>query len=217
MKQIERWFSILTNPWVIAIYWLVVVISYFYLDQPLALYLHSLNLDPKFPILSWITQLGSAKIYIILLLVLALICRYIIQNKKAERYFWFLWLCVFIANLVGSVFKTILGRARPEELINHQQFGFTGWHFGQDAFSSFPSGHVTVVTSLLVGLTVLFPRYCYAFLTTAVIVIITRVLLTRHYLSDVLATFYLVFIGLNLLFYLVRRYYPKMWSLIPNE
>lgn len=213
MQLFDRWLSIILKPWVIVGFLVVIVLSYVYVDRPLALWLYPFDLKKEWPFLYWITCLGITQAYLIILPLIALIASYGLHNKTAGMRVWFVWLCVLFAGTLNLILKLILGRARPELLFDQQLFGFYGWHT-QKAFFSFPSGHVTAMTSLMLGLTILFPRYRYAFVIGGLLVISTRVLLTYHYLSDILATMYLTCLELGLLFYVVRRWYPKTWGLV---
>ncbi|MDP3704712.1 MAG: phosphatase PAP2 family protein [Legionellaceae bacterium] len=209
----KSYWDVMLNPWLTISVILVIVLSYVYVDRSLALFLHQLHLKKELPILYWITCLGVTQAYLILL-PLAAACSFLfVHNKKAEHRLWFLWSCVLFTSLINIILKMTLGRARPELFFDQQLFGFYGWHV-QESFYSFPSGHTTAITSLMLGLMISFPRYRYAFAIMGLLVISTRVLLTYHYLSDILATMYLTCIELGLLFYMIRRWHPKTWGLV---
>ena len=185
-----------------------IVLSYLYLDKPLADWLFSLNLQDKYPILTWVTCLGNMKIYLILLFVLALLCRYGQQvGGIGEQRAWFLLLCVALSNAVCGVLKVSLGRARPDLWLNHHEYGFS-WFQMDKLHMSFPSGHTTTIMSLVFGLSVLFPRYWAAFIFAGVLVTLSRVLLLQHYLSDVVAAMY---VTLVVVIALVAVFQKKGW------
>ena len=98
--------------------------------------------------------------------------------------------CLLLVNLFGFVLKIILSRARPDLLFDGNLFGFYWFKFS-DLYWSFPSGHSITVVSLASGLSVLFPKYFYALFAVAFLVIVTRVFLCFHYLSDVMTGAYL--------------------------
>lgn len=196
MSEFDKLFKIMTRFPIVMAYILVIAGSFFYLDKPVAYFFHAMDLKQQIPLLSWITNLGIGAVDISLLFLFALLFRYVYRNKQWETRCWFLFLCVFIPNLICVVLKLLLGRARPELLFEQSLFGFYGLH-ANSQFWSFPSGHTTTVMSLIFGLSVVFPRYILAFLVTGFIIIATRVLLTDHYLSDVLATTYLTLIEIG--------------------
>lgn len=197
LKQMMRW-------WVVIGYLSFTVVSFFYFDKPIAYYFYGLDVKNSLPVIYWLTKLGIGAIDITALLLLALFFRYIYKNKQFETRSWFLWLCALVPNLICLVLKMTLGRARPELLFDDHQFGFYGFHTSSQ-FWSMPSGHTTTVMGIVFGLCVLFPRYCIAFILFGLGIASTRVFLTDHYLSDVLATTYLTLLEIGGLLYFSRQ------------
>src|SRR6185503_5144895 len=78
--------------------------------------------------------------------------------------------------------KTLTGRYRPSQWIKHGG-GDTFWHDG--AFS-FPSGHVLLFGSILVPIALLYPR-ARRLLALLAFVMIARVAVNEHFVSDVIA------------------------------
>lgn len=200
----ERLLAIMTNPWVVVSYSGLVILSFFYVDQSLAYYLHGFDLKKNFYVLNWLTHIGSSGLCLGVLFLLALFFRYIQHNKTSEQRSWFLALCVLLPSVICVVLKIILGRARPELLFSDHLYGFYGFHT-QSLFWSLPSGHTTTVTGLIFGLIILFPRYVYVFLLIGIIGISTRILLTQHFLSDVLTAAYLALLEIGFLMWWLRR------------
>nr|WP_232220646.1 hypothetical protein [Legionella tunisiensis] len=58
------------------------------------------------------------------------------------------------------------------------------------------------------GLSILFPRYFYAFILAGLTIAFSRVFLTHHYLSDVLTASYLTLLEVGILLCILRR---KSW------
>jgi membrane-associated phospholipid phosphatase len=172
--------------------------SMLYVDQPLAEWLYSLHLGQEWPWLWSLTGLGETKIYLLGLLALALVARFVFKHKRWEQRFWFLWLCVAIPELVCVVIKIIAGRARPELWFTQQLYGFYGPHL-ERLFWSFPSGHTTTIMGFALGLCALFPRYIGLYLLLACAVVTSRVLLLEHYLSDVLMATWLCYVEIMLI------------------
>jgi len=190
MTHFDTLYSIIKKPAVVMAYILILVLVFNFADRPIAHYFHHFALRSNAPILVYITFLGKSSLYAFIFILLGLSARYLIKHKIWEERACFLLACVVLCNAVASVFKLVLGRARPELLFNEQLFGFY-WFKLNDMFFSFPSGHTVTVGALAAGLSILFPRYCYLFLTGALLVITTRVVLYYHYLSDVMAGLYL--------------------------
>ncbi len=76
------------------------------------------------------------------------------------------------ASIASSVIKAVVGRARPD---------------GASSSHAFPSGHAAVMFAVAFVLAKRFPRFRYAFYCGAFTVALSRVLLLKHYPSDVLA------------------------------
>lgn len=200
----ERLLFLMTRPWVVISYFILMIVSYLYIDQWVAYYFHRFDLRGNWPPLVWLTHLGSNVLYLSTLFILAVFFRYIRPDKVREARCWFLWLCVFIPSSICLVLKILFGRARPEILFDQQLYGLFGIKL-QTSFWSFPSGHSTTIMGLLLGLTVLFPRYFYVLVGTGLAVVSSRVLLTEHYLSDVMVASYLALLEVGLLTYWLRR------------
>ena len=207
MTPFERIEKNMLRPWVAIPYLCFVTMSFLYFDQSIALYFHQMNLRLKLPFIHWLTHLGTGELYVAGLFILALYFRYVRPIKKHEVRCWFLWLCVFVPYFICAILKINLGRARPELFFDKQLYGFYGFHLNSQ-YWSFPSGHTSAITGLGLGLVILFPRYCYAFVMSGLLLISTRVLLTNHYCSDVLTTVYLTSLEIVLLVLVLRR---KAW------
>lgn len=211
MRYVEGWIKRFMNPWVMLGYSLLVGLVYTYLDQPLASYFHKLNLHERLPILEWVTQFGRSSLYLLVLPCIAVYVRYIKRSKRLEWRIWFVWFALVITCGLAFGLKIVLGRARPELLFDQHLFGFYGYHLSA-LYHSFPSGHATLTTALMLCLTLLLPRYRLLWLVLFVLIIATRVLLTYHYLSDVLVTCYLVVIECRILLYGIERECPLYWA-----
>lgn len=99
-----------------------------------------------------------------------------------------LFLCVAVvaAMLIGETLKWLFGRYRPVMLFEHGLYGFSWLAAGGD-MHSFPSGHSFRIFSAMTALCLLLPRARVPFVAVAVAVGVSRVLVCRHFPSDVLA------------------------------
>jgi lipid A 4'-phosphatase len=170
-------------------------LSVAFLDVPLARYFHDGGpaLHHAFRI---ITALGVSTGYLIVAAVLALGFYFAAQRiadaararlfaENAARAF-FVFLAVALSGLVGIILKPIFGRARPKLLFADHVYGFT-WHGAHADYWSFPSGHTLTIVGLAAALSLIHPRGRPFYIAAAVLVAASRVVLTQHYLSDVLA------------------------------
>lgn len=197
-------FNTLKNPWVLLSYLLLVILCFTLVDKHLALYFHQLNLGTTRKILSLFTNLGAWFIYVGIFLAAGTYFRFIKKHAINEATSWFLLGCVLIPNLFNFVLKITLSRARPELLFTENLYGFY-WLQWKDAYWSFPSGHAVTVASLAAGLSTIVPKYFYAFMGAALLVALTRVVLYRHYLSDIMVGFYLALLVVGFFAHYMKR------------
>lgn len=211
MTQFEKTFNLMKKPLIIGIYAVLVILSYYFVDKSVANYFHQLDVRTTLPILNVLTAFGKWKIYIVLFTLLGLYFRYVQKNDRFEARAWYLLGCVLLPNILGFIIKVCLSRARPDLLFSHNQFGFY-WFQRTDLYWSFPSGHALTVIGLASGLGVLFPKYFFSFLGLASLVVLSRVFLYHHYLSDVMTGFYLsvLVVGLFTEFLERKDYLTKM-------
>lgn len=208
MTSFDRLFRGMTKPWVVISYVLLVTLSFLYLDKPIALFVHGLDLGNRLILLKALSWVGLSAGYLIGLPVLALVLRYVLKNITWACRTWFVWFCIFIPDLIAVGLKTIFGRARPELLFQEQLYGFQWFKHGH-LYHSFPSGHTTTIMGLVFGLCIIMPRYRWLFLCLGVAVGISRILLLQHYLSDVLTAAYLALIEVWIMQRVLQRYAPK--------
>ncbi|MBP6919116.1 MAG: phosphatase PAP2 family protein [Legionellaceae bacterium] len=211
MRQVERWINGATHPVVVPIFLALIVASYLLWDQSLALKMHDLALTQHYPVITWVTQLGKSLYWLAVLPLIALFFRHGHRIKQMEWRIWFLWITLVIANGSCFLLKTLLGRARPELLFSDHIFGFFGY-MTNSLYHSFPSGHTTQVTTAVLSLSLLYPKQRWLFLSIGTLILATRVLLTKHYLSDVLATVLLVCFEYRLFLYIVAQQCPLYWK-----
>lgn len=208
MTSFDRLFKGMTKPWVAISYVFLVVLSFLYIDKPLTLFCASLDWGQFVVVLNGLTFLGYKTMYVLGLPVFALVFRYVLKHRTWACRTWFLWLCVFVPNAIGAVFKILVGRARPELLLQAQEYGFK-WVHMDHLHHSFPSGHTATIMGLVFGLWIVMPRYRFMFLCFGVAVGISRILLLQHYLSDVLTAAYLALIEVWIMQRVLQRYAPK--------
>jgi len=103
-----------------------------------------------------------------------------------------LYVCVTVSSvmILGETFKWVFGRYRPVMHFEHALYGFQ-WFSSQGKMHSLPSGHSFRVFSAMTALGLVLPRWRVLFLTLAALVAISRVVVTRHFPSDVVAGAYL--------------------------
>ncbi len=161
--------------------------SYFYIDKILAIYFHNFNTSYTYVWLTatfqYITKLGEAHYSLILFFLLFLIFH---KLKKSFAYkMLYLFSAVAISGILVDLIKITVARVRPIMLFEHDLYGFVWFKFGSE-FNSFPSGHSATAFALGIGLALLYPRYKHLFVLIAGLIVMSRVILSLHYLSDTL-------------------------------
>lgn len=97
----------------------------------------------------------------------------------------FVFVSVASSGLLVNLLKYLFGRARFNALMLRGEYGFYFFEAGYD-FSSFPSGHANTAIALAIALSCLWPRARRLFLLAGVLLALSRVVVTAHYLSDAL-------------------------------
>lgn len=163
----------------------LVAVSYFYWDIPLAIYCKSLNREVV-DIAELVTISGEARWYYILLILTYFPLRIIWKNKTWSMKLLFIFLSLSASGLVNLVVKWLAGRNRPINYFTHGLYGFNYFGVGYE-LTSLPSGHAVTAFSIASAVSILFPRAGIAAFVIAISIGTTRIILTSHYLSDVIA------------------------------
>jgi membrane-associated phospholipid phosphatase len=112
------------------------------------------------------------------------------QRRRASRLVMVMVLGGVLTGLVANVFRSLIGRTRPEVPVEQGWYGPIKdghWIAGQYAYSSFPSGHTSAAAGFGLVLFLVGRRAGFAGLAYAVLVAWSRVQLGVHRPSDVAA------------------------------
>ncbi|MDP3558772.1 MAG: phosphatase PAP2 family protein [Legionellaceae bacterium] len=191
MTNFDALFHTLKRPSFLIGMFVLLIYLFCYIDIPIAESCHFLRDTWLHPLCSIFTVLGFGAFYLVLLPALALCTRYLGSSRLWARRFLFLWGGLVCTSLFCMLCKVLLGRARPDLWFSHHWFGFFGFKW-DNLFWSFPSGHTATGMGLAYLATCLHPKYWYAYWGLGTIIAISRVLMDYHYVSDVLATAYVV-------------------------
>jgi undecaprenyl-diphosphatase len=114
----------------------------------------------------------------------------------------FLFTAIAVPGLFVTIVKRFIGRARPGVGGSLDPFLFDPFKWTA-AYAGMPSGHATTAFAVLVAFGTLWPRARTALLIYAVLIAISRVVVTAHYPTDVLAGALVGAVGAMM----VRRYF----------
>lgn len=98
----------------------------------------------------------------------------------------FLFLAIGVPGLVVAIVKRMIGRARPLVGGSLDPYLFAPFIWRAD-YASLPSGHTTTAFSVLVAFGSLWPRGRTVLWIYALVILASRLVVTAHYPSDVLA------------------------------
>jgi membrane-associated phospholipid phosphatase len=112
---------------------------------------------------------------------------------------------VAVSGIAADLLKMLFGRARPRLFFQQGVYGFDLLRV-EHAWISFPSGHAATAASAALTLSLLFPRFRAVFLCAGTVIALSRVVLTQHYLSDVIAG---AFLGVSTVLFLYRIHFQQ--------
>lgn len=180
----------------------------------------SMNVDQQGELhrfLNAYANIGLGWPYVVGFFFLFVISRFKLKNDTLTLQSLYLFLSVAISGLACDVLKLFFGRPRPQ-LYLHQHlvhFTFLGPHAGHMAhYASFPSGHATTIAAVAVAVAFLWQRWRMPMLLLMLSVSAARVLLLRHFVSDVIAG---MLLGGLCSFVLYRCFYLRWQTLSHNR
>ena len=95
----------------------------------------------------------------------------------------FVFLAIALPGLTVTIVKRLIGRVRPSDL---GPFAYIPWSW-QPAYASMPSGHTTTAYAAAVAVGAVWPRARVPMWIFAGVIALSRVVITAHYVSDVVA------------------------------
>jgi membrane-associated phospholipid phosphatase len=189
MRALQRWLTALI---LVA---LAVVVSYFWIDRPLALIVHGLLPAPKQEVFKPLTHLPDPLIpaAAIAFIVIGL---YAVTGRTLTRFPRTVAVCSFsltMAQTIKDLLKHVFGRTWPETWVNNNPsfihngtYGFN-WFHGGNGYESFPSGHMTATCALISVLWICYPRWRPLYALAVAAVAVGLIGANFHFLSDVIA------------------------------
>ena len=173
------------------------ILSYAFVDIQTALWFHSLGKNRVYELFEKITLFGDSLSYLVGGLLLFVVFR---KKKSSIAYSGlFLFSSVAASGLTADLIKYIGGRARPTLYFSDHLFGFDFFHW-EYAWTSFPSGHSATAFSVAMFLSMLYPRWRFVAFFAALLIAFSRIFLSQHYISDVIAGSFLGIVSTALLY-----------------
>lgn len=191
---VARWLTFLRSPWFIAPALLFTGITAFlsvrYLDIPVAKFFYGYRETSFYETFVNISYLGESSFYLLFFALFWWVTRR--RDSRTASISLYLFLTVLYSGLIVNFLKLVFGRSRPELLFSADQiyaFHFFNFQFSEFMHQSlsFPSGHAATSFSLGLALSLLFPRYRFLFMATAIVIALSRIIVFMHYPADVIA------------------------------
>jgi membrane-associated phospholipid phosphatase len=179
---------------------LAVVISYFWLDRPIALFVHNQLPRNSRVLLEPITYIPNPLIWVATITFLALGIQGLAGRplSKLQAAILLCSVSLVMAETIKSELKFVFGRTWPEtwhqnnpSFIHDGIYGFNLFH-GGDAYQSFPSGHITAICAAASVLWIYYPRLRPIYLIVTLATLVSLVGTNFHFLSDTIAG---IFVG----------------------
>lgn len=162
----------------------LVLLFYFLLDRPIALYLYEYA--------PFLKKIGAATSDIFS--PFTIICagpivfflnKILWKKQKIHDISQLLLFAAPVSYVATKIIKNIAERARPKTFFSEGMYGFQT-HAESLKDSSFPSGHACALGALAGTLSCFYPKYTWYFMAAALFFSLARVIKLDHFFSDIL-------------------------------
>ncbi|MCX6141424.1 MAG: phosphatase PAP2 family protein [Candidatus Kapabacteria bacterium] len=171
---------------IIAIGILAMLASMIWIDLPLATWINAHNTSELRQIGSGLEELGKSQWILGYCLIVTLVAWRSMRSFAKQHIAFFV--SVAASGILSNVIKVILCRPRPPLFIEQ---GITQWHLlgfqMEYIWNSFPSGHATTGLAIAISGSAAYPRLKWLFWSVGLAIVLGRLMLNAHYLSDVIA------------------------------
>jgi len=174
---------------------ILVVLSSEFLDERVALWVDRLlRSDPR--LLRYTSRIPDLLLPAVLLLSGAMWAMYLRRVRRGSRddktrFFLLSGTALPVAYVTKLMLKFLFGRLNTRAWLENPVDRSFHWFHGGGEYSSFPSGHMAVFTTLAAACWLIFPKYRVACLAVIIALGFALVATDYHYLSDVIAGGYL--------------------------
>jgi len=165
------------------------IISYEVFDAPAARFCATVDCRIK-DVFELITRLGLSTPCLVAALAGFIYFQFIKKNEIRANAAAFLFAAIALSGLANDLIKVLVGRSRPALLLARGAYGFKPFT-DQYYYASFPSGHANTIAALCYGLNAVTGRFKYVWLSIALAVMASRVIVGAHFPGDVLFGAYL--------------------------
>lgn len=161
-------------------------VSMMWLDIPVAQWVNAHQSDSIKSVGHFFEEIGKSH-WILGYCIVMIIITWRSMRSVAHKHLG-LFASVAVSGIVANVIKVIACRPRPPLFIER---GITEWNlfgFQMDyIWNSFPSGHATTGLAIAISGSFIYPRLRWLFWIIGIAIVLGRVILNAHYVSDVIA------------------------------
>ncbi len=182
---------------------ILALISFIFFDQRVVEYFYSIKGGEVYQFFRYVTKLGQSEYLLIPAIFIFLYFRK--KNRTLSLKAGFIFSSIALSGVIVNIIKPTIGRVRPNIYFEKGESGFNFFTISHD-FTSFPSGHSATAFALSVTLALLYKQYKYLLIFIACMVAISRVVIIRHYPSDILIG---SLIGVVVSIMLYEKYFKK--------
>ena len=174
---------------------LAIVISFYWVDRNIALFVHNRLPHGTPKVAEPLTHIPNPLIWIaaIAFVVLGLVGLKGRSLSKIQSVILICSVSLIVAETIKNELKLVFGRTWPEtwyqnnpSFISDGVYGFNWFHGGQ-GYASFPSGHMTAVCAVISVFWIYYPQLQVIYLTIVLAVLAGLVGADFHFLSDCIA------------------------------
>lgn len=186
------------------------MLSFKYIDLPVLLWVQE-NIDSSLFIIQFISDIGLGIWWFIIALVGIIVGHVIVKRspnkeecvngEKIKKYFLFMLNALIFGGIFVQLLKSIIGRPRPRLYLEEQLYQPEPFSFFISGMNSFPSGHAQLIWVVAFVLGYIYPRIRGISIFVAILVSLSRVALSAHYLADIVAGMYLGWLNATLVYY----------------
>jgi membrane-associated phospholipid phosphatase len=181
------------------------IIGYFFLDLIVAKYCTATFTNNNIRgVLKDVSKLALATFYLIFAAVCFIFFRFINKRKIWSNRALFVFLSISLSGILVIITKFVFGRYRPRMFLEEQLYGFKFFQL-KGKLTSFPSGHASTIVALMLALYFINPKYRVIYFVIALVIVISRVLVCHHYLTDVVFGSYLAVVTTVCLKYFMEK------------
>lgn len=184
-----------------------IVLSYYFVDRQFALWCIDKCVGSSNDFFIVLTHFGVSTYYLIPSALLFFYFQYFKKNPLYAYHALFIFSAVALSGITADIIKGIAGRFRPSLFFQQKLYGFDFFHY-HSAMTSFPSGHTTTAFALAMYVSLHWPKWAILGWIMAAAVGISRIALSLHYVSDVLAGALFGVLSVQLM----MHYWPKKWK-----